>query len=688
MENFDDFGIDFNPIFEASSEESDAEVSKSKTVIGNKDDAVLRSSKVSFYRCQNFERSDISVAMSKGIMEKSIKECGNVENSRQIKLKLTEEDHKLLDEAHSIPAPALLNTNLPTELICSLCNTFIKEAVMIPCCQYSFCEKCIRSALVERARCPKCFSLKCKVEDLLPNLTLRQAIERFLETQVAVNGADNVMTNAPDVESGIQAKEASCAVSVRQKDLACLYSAGRGSNQAMAESAYENVQNAGIGSHLIGLDARKPVKSSPSSLKIKPFGSSSAEALKQKAGFEAANLTTQRKMVPSVAPLDGTGVSMPPSMHRKGDRTCYRCGSPNHFVRFCPEASNPYPLLQTGDAAFSGVMPTYGQSYWHGASVPHMRPYANIYGAPGMMQYDPAMVPLNPFGISSYMQSLYTSMPVPYGYMRMGGMPPSMIAGTERPLTRAEFMDLQDCERNRKFLNEYSDREVDYDDISDNGNRRKLHEQRHHMEKEATKSCSDRDSQMLHKKRPHDRHFSPGRRSVSMSDEEIHSVDVKLEKKSQLSGRDDRSYYSKKSSLDLQDLSDSSHPLSREKRRHIHKSCSKKPNEKKLRCGSESSPKSHHRSRPSKSADTEKVVNDIKKQRQSHRYSPESGFEPDHSSYRKRHHKEKESSQSSRHSRQKVKSKGNKLEDDRWEMGDGLGEDYRGHYHHKRKRLR
>lgn len=46
----------------------------------------------------------------------------------------------------------------------------------------------IRSALVEKARCPKCSSQKCTVEALLPNLSLRQAIEHFLEAQ-GVNNA-------------------------------------------------------------------------------------------------------------------------------------------------------------------------------------------------------------------------------------------------------------------------------------------------------------------------------------------------------------------------------------------------------------------------------------------------------------------------------------------------------------------
>lgn len=34
------------------------------------------------------------------------------------------------------------NSNFPSELKCSLCHTLLKEAVMIPCCQHSFCLKC------------------------------------------------------------------------------------------------------------------------------------------------------------------------------------------------------------------------------------------------------------------------------------------------------------------------------------------------------------------------------------------------------------------------------------------------------------------------------------------------------------------------------------------------------------------
>jgi hypothetical protein len=51
----------------------------------------------------------------------------------------------------------------------------------------------IRSTLTETRRCPKCSSVKCAVDDLLPNLSLRQAIERFIEAQASIGGMDNLL---------------------------------------------------------------------------------------------------------------------------------------------------------------------------------------------------------------------------------------------------------------------------------------------------------------------------------------------------------------------------------------------------------------------------------------------------------------------------------------------------------------
>ncbi|XP_077240388.1 uncharacterized protein LOC143881291 [Tasmannia lanceolata] len=174
--------------------------------------------------------------------------------------------------------PTLTNIELPAELRCSLCNTIFKEAVMIPCCQHSFCDKCIRLVLVEKERCPKCSSTKCRLDDLLPNVSLRQAIEHFLESQVIISGSDNTLPKyAPDDESGVQVKEVSCAISILQREPLLPHSpsaTGKESNQVMAESACEsrttnNGAALGTGSRIIRLNVDKSVKSASSPHNIK-----------------------------------------------------------------------------------------------------------------------------------------------------------------------------------------------------------------------------------------------------------------------------------------------------------------------------------------------------------------------------------------------------------------------------------
>ncbi|XP_024400814.1 E3 ubiquitin ligase PARAQUAT TOLERANCE 3 [Physcomitrium patens] len=93
----------------------------------------------------------------------------------------------------------------PPELKCPLCGNIFRDAVMIPCCQYSFCDKCIRDQLIAKGKCPQCESTKFKNDDLLPNINLRQAIDRFLETQMTTSGASDSFYKQyqlPDVGSG------------------------------------------------------------------------------------------------------------------------------------------------------------------------------------------------------------------------------------------------------------------------------------------------------------------------------------------------------------------------------------------------------------------------------------------------------------------------------------------------------
>ncbi|KAF6159718.1 hypothetical protein GIB67_029976 [Kingdonia uniflora] len=184
LENFDDFGIDPYPSLGKSLLDSDPDVDKMNCVsIDKAHNEVSRCSQPSIVRCHNLESSDLSEAIERGTMHFDIEE-----DTSEIKLELKKEGHK--DITKNASSPALSKTDLPSELKCSLCNMIFKDAVMIPCCQHSFCEKCIRVVLVEKESCLKCFSSKCGIKDLLPNVSLRQAIEHFLETELLLSGSN------------------------------------------------------------------------------------------------------------------------------------------------------------------------------------------------------------------------------------------------------------------------------------------------------------------------------------------------------------------------------------------------------------------------------------------------------------------------------------------------------------------
>lgn len=49
----------------------------------------------------------------------------------------------------------------------------------------------IHRVLLQKEKCPKCASTKYKIEDLLPNLSLRQNVACFLESQILMGNSDN-----------------------------------------------------------------------------------------------------------------------------------------------------------------------------------------------------------------------------------------------------------------------------------------------------------------------------------------------------------------------------------------------------------------------------------------------------------------------------------------------------------------
>lgn len=70
---------------------------------------------------------------------------------------------------------------LPPELHCPLCKEVMKDAVLTSkCCFQSFCDRCIRDHIMSKSICV-CGATNILADDLLPNKTLRDTINRILE---------------------------------------------------------------------------------------------------------------------------------------------------------------------------------------------------------------------------------------------------------------------------------------------------------------------------------------------------------------------------------------------------------------------------------------------------------------------------------------------------------------------------
>ncbi|XP_044539592.1 E3 ubiquitin-protein ligase RBBP6-like [Gracilinanus agilis] len=78
-------------------------------------------------------------------------------------------------------SPSQEEDPIPDELLCLLCKDIVTDAVVIPCCGNSYCDECIRTALLEsdEHRCPTCHQNDVSPDALIANKFLRQAIDRF-----------------------------------------------------------------------------------------------------------------------------------------------------------------------------------------------------------------------------------------------------------------------------------------------------------------------------------------------------------------------------------------------------------------------------------------------------------------------------------------------------------------------------
>ena len=67
------------------------------------------------------------------------------------------------------------------DLVCSLCSRLFTDPLVVPCCFASFCEDCIRQALMLEGatpRCPRCHSDAISIESLRPNAVLARRVQK------------------------------------------------------------------------------------------------------------------------------------------------------------------------------------------------------------------------------------------------------------------------------------------------------------------------------------------------------------------------------------------------------------------------------------------------------------------------------------------------------------------------------
>jgi E3 ubiquitin-protein ligase RBBP6 len=106
--------------------------------------------------------------------------------------KATDRDFPAGAKVAAAPVLKKVERNAPEEMICPLCRKLMTDAVLIPCCGRSYCDDCIRNYLLEnKFICPEpdCKQTDVSPDNLIPNRSLRKAIDNFRNGVVGAKGA-------------------------------------------------------------------------------------------------------------------------------------------------------------------------------------------------------------------------------------------------------------------------------------------------------------------------------------------------------------------------------------------------------------------------------------------------------------------------------------------------------------------
>ncbi|KAI3862352.1 hypothetical protein MKX03_014370 [Papaver bracteatum] len=98
-----------------------------------------------------------------------------------------------------IPTISRRVIDIPPELHCPMCKDVMRFAVLTSkCCFRSFCDGCIRGNIISKSMCV-CGARGILVDDLIPNKTIRDTIDRYIESGNTSSGNTKSSITAEDV---------------------------------------------------------------------------------------------------------------------------------------------------------------------------------------------------------------------------------------------------------------------------------------------------------------------------------------------------------------------------------------------------------------------------------------------------------------------------------------------------------
>ncbi|PWA54241.1 DWNN domain, a CCHC-type zinc finger [Artemisia annua] len=311
--------------------------------------------------------------------------------------------------------------DLPPELHCPLCKEVMKDAVLTSkCCFRSFCDKCIRDHIINKSFCV-CGATNVLADDLLPNKTVRDTINRILESNNSSAENGGSAYHVQDMESARcappQPKIPSPSRSAASKGEQPPLQNGETTKMQPAPSEHEVApvaQQAASGAKVTKApDVSEATYESRSMMEPASQGSArpADDEVQQKQGpTEAVKKKKKKKVMPMNAA----------EMQWRQDFP-----AENYMMPPGPNPYNPY---------WNGMQP--GMDPFMGP-YPGGMPYMNGYGFGGPMDVPPfGMFPQDPFGAPGMMMPPF--MPPQRDLAELGmGMNGGGPGGP--PMSREEF---------------------------------------------------------------------------------------------------------------------------------------------------------------------------------------------------------------------------------------------------------